>query len=807
MTTAPENKVTKPGIIESINLFFQQTAAFSYDHRWLVAFLCLALLSVCGYFASSVRFDNSFESYFDRSDPVYENFLTFRDDFGSDEIAYILYDAPDKEFGPWNIEVMKTLCKITDELEEKVPFIDRVISLSNVEFMEGVNDELRIYDLLDTFPESQQHLLTIRDKVLQKPMYINGLASKNGKYAAIMIEMEKSSIDPLEEIQIDPAQGNKLANLYPQATAKAIDDILNSYTSSGIRFYHTGDVALNSDYNTISQHESQFLGLISFVCIGLFLLFFFRSISGVAGPLAVVFLSILVVSGFIGLCGWQFDLMFIMLPTLIIAVGVADAVHILSDFKLNHLSLNDRREAIKRTAYLTGVPCLFTSITTTAGFLSMSISPIKSIKHFAIYSSVGVSAAFLLSITFLLVFLSFGKKKRNENNSIEKQSPNEKSIYLKRILLSITRFDIRHKGLIILISGVVFAIAFAGIFRLKVDSNFLSEFSDKVKIKRVTQFVDTVMGGSVSYSYVFDTGSKDGIMNPEALKAIERLQQKAEENDIVLKTYSIVDIMKDINKSLHNEDPAFYVIPESKNLIAQYFLLYEMSGGDELETYVTSDFSRANLEIRTVLAESSKVKQLVSELDVFMTDAVLSKYKPDATGMGALWFKLIDYIVESQLRGFTLAFIVISFMMCILFGSVRVGMICMIPNVSPVIITLGIMGWVGIPLDYVKLMIGCLSIGIAVDDTIHMVTRFQHEINETNDYQAALAASMSEVGRALFITSFVLIAGFLVFTFSVMASLIQFGILVAATILVALAADFFLLPALILVFKPFGKTS
>lgn len=784
-----------PDTIEQLNNMFRKTATFSFDHRRAVAVLCLILLAICGYLASSVRFDNSFESYFDRSDPVYERFLTFRDDFGSDEISYILYNAPDKEHGPWDLSVMRTIDEITGVLEEEVPFVKRVVSLPNSEFMEGRDDTLHINDLLDSFPETQKELLEIRRKVLDKPVYINGLVSRDGKNAAIIIEMEKSSIDPLSEIMIDPDKGSNLKNLYPQATGEAIDAVLKRYKDSGIQFYHTGDVPLNAAYNTISQTESEFLGLVSFVVIGIFLFFFFRTVTGIIGPLAVVFLSILISVAFIGICGWQFDLMFIMLPTILIAVGVADSVHIISDFKTHYRSLNNRREAIRKTAYLTGVPCLFTSLTTTAGFMSMSISPIKSIKHFAMYSGVGVLGAFFLSVTFLIVFLSFGK------NEVPVKSTVKKTDRLNRIMKAITVFNIRHKYPVIVFAVILFGFSVAGIMKLKVDSNFLSEFSDRVEVKRVTEYVDSVMGGSISYSYIFDTGKQDGVMDPKILKAIERLQQKAEADPIVLKTYSVTDIIKDINKSMHDEEQQYYRLPESPEMTAQYFLLYEMSGGDELENYVTPDFSRTNLEIRTLMADSSRVEELIEELDRFIDDE-LKTIQPQLTGMGALWYKLIDYIVQSQLRGFSLAFVVITIMMCILFRSIKVGLLSMIPNLSPVILTLGIMGWTGIPLDYVKLMIGCIAIGIAVDDTIHLVTRFQHAFRENGCYEKALEEAMSHVGRALFITSVVLICGFLVFTVSVMATLVQFGILVAATILVALAADFFLLPSLFLALKP-----
>ncbi|MBW1898976.1 MAG: MMPL family transporter, partial [Deltaproteobacteria bacterium] len=282
------------------------------------------------------------------------------------------------------------------------------------------------------------------------------------------------------------------------------------------------------------------------------------------------------------------------------------------------------------------------------------------------------------------------------------------------------------------------------------------------------------------------------------------LQNKANTMDTVMKTYSIVDLLKDINKSLHDEDPAYYILPETVEQAAQYLLIYEMSGGNELENYITTNYDSANLEVRTKLADASEIQKLVAELDRFLESRPVNGIKPVMTGMGALWFRLIDYIVQSQIRGFLLAFSVIAVMMCILFGSVRVGMLSMIPNLSPVVITLGIMGWAGIPLDYVKLMIGCLAIGIAVDDTIHLLARYQHEFRRTGNYEEALLHSMAHVGRALFITSIVLVSGFLVFLNSLMDSLAQFGVLVAATISVALLADFLLMPALVMVFKPFG---
>ena len=400
-----KNSVTT---VDFLKNWFALTGGTAYRHRWLVLLISLAVLGAAVFFGSDVRFNNSFNAYFDEKDPTYKAFLDFRDEFGSDEISYILYTAPLAEHGIWNIEVMRKIKILTQQLEKEVPFVKEVVSLTNAEFEEGKDGNLLVHDLLEHFPETQDSLLERKERVLNKPLYINGLTSRDGRFGAINLEMDKASIDPIDEIRHDPAKGDDMDNLYPQVTFDRIEEILASPEYDGLEFYHTGDVPLNASYNRISQTESTRLAIIAFAVIGVLLFFFFRNIMGVVGPLMIVFCSIFMAIGFVGICSWDFDLMFIMLPALLVAVGVADAVHFVSEYN-HYLDIeNDRKKAVQKTLFLVGVPCLFTSITTMAGFGSMSVSPIKAIKHFAIYSSVGVGAAFVLSVTLLVVLLSFG---------------------------------------------------------------------------------------------------------------------------------------------------------------------------------------------------------------------------------------------------------------------------------------------------------------------------------------------------------------------------------------------------------------
>ncbi|MDB4433344.1 MMPL family transporter, partial [bacterium] len=351
------------GYIETLSVGFERIGGWSCDHRWIVLCACLLLVVVHSLFVSNIRYDNSFGAFFDSDDPMFSAYLQFREDFGSDEISFIVYEAPDHPHGPWNLEVMGKIERLTLALGEEVPFIQEVTSLANVEFLEPMPGGIKIYDLLEEFPESQEALLEIKHKVLAKPLYVGGLVSADGNYAAIVIEMDRSMVDPPEEIRLDPEGGDGLDNFYPQASHNKIQEILSRPEYAGIRFHNTGDVPLNAAINTITEAESRSLGVASGVVIAILLLFFFRTPAAIVGPLAVVGLSVLASISLISMLGWEMDITYLMLPPLLIAIGVADSVHIISEFRAYHVDTGDRREAVRRTMYLVGTPCLLTSLT------------------------------------------------------------------------------------------------------------------------------------------------------------------------------------------------------------------------------------------------------------------------------------------------------------------------------------------------------------------------------------------------------------------------------------------------------------
>jgi len=506
-----------------------------------------------------------------------------------------------------------------------------------------------------------------------------------------------------------------------------------------------------------------------------------------------------------------------------------------------------------------------TSATTAVGFASMSFVPIKSIAHSGVYNAFGVMAAFAMSFTLLMALLSmsrrelaaigglfgaaaaalagayfgaspasavavgalaggvvaaatlaFGRRDAQAGAAALRADPTEGGARgarrggapgprLQAVLVAVARFDVRHRRAILAAFAAVFVWSAVGISRIVVDSNWLDDFSDEVPLKAVTERVDRVMGGVTNLIYLFDAGEAEGIKDPAVLREMERVEAIGISHaPLVRKGYSLVDILKDLNQAFHGGDPAYYVLPESRELVAQYLLLYEMSGGEDAQEYVSSDYRRASVELRLALAPTSRTGELVHAIDEELAAQPLEATRVDLTGIGALWIELLDYIVSSQVQGFTIAFAVIALMMAGVFRSFGIGVISMLPNIAPVALVMGLIGWAGVFLDYSKISIAAVAMGIAVDDTIHLISRYRHEFGRCGNYVDALVRALRDVGRALLVTSAALVCGFLVLLLSKLDSQATYGLLLAITIVAALVADFLLLPALILTFRPFG---
>lgn len=791
----------KSDYLHKADEMFGHLGLWMYGHKLIVLLCALGLLVTGLYFAGKTRADNGLDSFFDATDTAYNAYITYQDEFGSDEVAYILYTVPDSPHGPFDLDAMQRIAQLTEALEYEVPFVSDVTSLSNVEFITADGDFLEIHELALDMPEDQAGLQERGQAMMQKPGYRGAIVNNEATHGAIILEMTIAMNDPLDELRLDPEGGDGLANLYPQAAKHKIDEILSRPEYAGIDFYLSGDVLMNTAYNEIISHDTVRQTLLTLALVSIIAMICFRmQFLGLAGPLSVVILGLILTIGFMGLFGYEMGILFLIVPTFLIAIGVAQSVHLITEFNLMRAQGLGRREAVKQAMEHVAVPCFLAAFTTATAFLVMVTSKLRALSEMAVYQSVGVMLAFLASITVMVCYMSMGKDRPHKS-----VDPSEsKSGLLYHLLNHVAALNHKRPFAIMAVFGVILTGSVIGIGKLHVGFNFLEEFKPHTQFRQDTDYIQGVMGGMLNVVFIYDSGKADGIRNNGMLAHLEGLQAHAERSTIVEKSYSVVDILKDINQSFHGDDPAYYRLPESDELIAQYLLLYEISGGEELSDFVSGDYRRTTLELRVDITDSRHIKALLDDLDRYIAAHPAPGAEIRITGMGLLMVRIASYVAQSQMWGYGLAFGIIALVLCLAFRSARVGLLVMIPNLFPAVLVLGFMGLNGMQLDYFKLMVATVAIGIAVDDTVHISTRIRKEFHRCGDYEEAIRASLLTTGRALVVTTVILSLSFLVYTVSDMAVLSDFGILLSATIVSALLADLFLLPCLVLVLKPFG---
>lgn len=802
MANAEDNSLDKMDILLKIDQQFGRLGLWMYGHRLIVLLCTLGLLSAGLFFAAQTRTDNSFDSFFDEDNPAYSAYITYQDEFGSDEVAYILYNIPANEHGPFDLDVMQKISHLTEALELEVPFVDEVTSLTNVEFITADEDFLEIHELGLDMPKNQLALLEHRDAMMAKPSYRGSIIDDDATHGAIILEMTITSSDSLDKLMLDPEKGGQIDNLYPQVSNQKIMEILQRPEYDGIDFYRSGDVVMNTAYNEIVSDDGTLLTLLALVLVSIIALICFRmQLLGLVGPLTVALLGLVLTVGFMGLVGYKLGALFLITPILLIAIGVAQSVHLITEFNLMRSAGLSRQQAIKETMEHVAMPCLLAAFTTATGFLVMASSQLRALSELAIYLSAGVMLCFLSSITVMVVFMSMGKEGQlKPANSTQPQAG-----ILQRLLSQVVEINLKHPVAIVVMFSMLIATCIVGTSRLHVGFNFLDEFKPHTQFHRHTNYIQNIMGGMLNVVFIYDSKQPEGAKKRDILAHMDRLQSFADQSPIVKKSYSAVDILKDVNQSFHADNPAYYKLPDENDLIAQYLLMYEISGGRELTDYFSGDFQRTTLELRVDITDSSYIKELIVDLEHYLEANPASGADVRITGIGLLWVKMADYISQSQLRGYALAFIIIALVLSLAFRSFKVGMLAMIPNLFPVLVVLGMLGWFGIHLDYFRLLLATIAIGIAVDDTVHITTRLRKEFLLHRNYEKAISNSLLNVGRALVITTVILSLSFLVYLFSSMAVLSNFGILLSVTMVAALIGDLFLLPALVLLLKPFGE--
>jgi len=363
-------------------------------------------------------------------------------------------------------------------------------------------------------------------------------------------------------------------------------------------------------------------------------------------------------------------------------------------------------------------------------------------------------------------------------------------------------FNLKHPRWILLAAFLAVLIMGIGITRIRVEPSMVEYLKKNTRLRKDAEFLDEKLSGISSIEVVL-SGEQDSFKEPDVLRKMESLQEMAEDHPNVPVSYSIVTFLKLINRALNSDQPEYFRIPETRQAVAQSLLLYEMSGGTEIEGYTTIDYEMVRISMRTNQMKEEERKKLIETITEY-TDTNFSPFKVDITGFDNLVHEVTERITMTQIHSFGLAFLVILGFMFLLFG-IRGGLLSIIPNVFPIVFVLGLMGYAGFHLNIATAIIASIAIGIVVDDTIHYFTHFKYEFQECGERKTAMKKALQKVGPALCFTSFILALGFLIHLLSETRILFDFGILASFAVIMALLGDLFIGPTLLVKFRILKK--
>ena len=775
-------------------------------HRWLWIFLMLAGSAMLTTRIPLLEIETSSDDYLFDDDPAKVAYNAFRDQFGRDQLIFILLEPPEV----FDVEFLDWLAVFHREIEEEVLHLDEVTSLVNVRSVysrqrQSGEAELIVEDLLEEMPSSAADLAALRARVLATPAYIDSIISEDGRLTALQVKAYAYSTPEIEGGELSgfdeysPVGQRRLLSAGENTEfSRSLLEVIERHRRDDVDMYVTGQplVAYALTRSMASDVPRIFGGAL--VMVAVLIVGLFRRVSPVILSASMVCLSLLSTLGISQLLGIPISLPTQILPSFMLAVGVGYAVHVLTSFLRALAECGDRDAAIEIALRHVGLPLLLTALTTAAGLISFVVAEMETALQLGVIGAVGVFVTFFHCIILLPAMLSLLPfRSGRSRNGVEGGN----------FLLTVcARVSVRHPRKLVAGAIVLALTSLALLPSLDYSADPMRYFERDHWLRKSTAFADAEMGGMQSLELVIDTGRTNGLHEVEVLERIDAISSLLgtfrDEGELVGRSWSFLQPLKETHQALNDNRSEFYAISEDPQLVAQELLLFENSGSDDLESLVDNDFSKARVSIITGWEDGVEKHRFISRVRDRLVGSMGDLAEVHLTGAVAMIARVATASSETLIRSYTLALILITPLMVILIGSLRAGLVSMVPNLIPILATLAMMVVVGIELDLFTILGACIAIGLAVDDSIHFISGFQRHLAKTGDPERAIELTMESTGRALLFTSVVLVAGFAVLGLSSMANLGYLGMSTAYAIAVAFVLDVTVTPALLVLTHP-----
>ena len=760
--------------------------------RWIVIVMSVLVVAVATMGVTQLEFSANYRIFFDEDNPQLLGLEALENTYGKNENVVFLI-VPDD--GDATSEDALTAAAWLTKAAWNTPFSRRVDSLANFQYTIADGDDLYVRDLVDpqelSGAEARAH---IRDIALSDPRIAGSILGLNGDVSVVNVTVELPE-DGLLEAVADVAE-------FAKALAAEVEERF-----PGMDLRVVGTVMVNQTFLEASVSSQMIFLPASLLLMALILGVLTRSWAGVVGTGIVIVFSIL---GSVGLGVWlglPFSPPVAPAPTIVLMIVVANCVHLLVALQQRLRAGDSRRDAIVEAVRLNLHPVFLASLTTTLGFLSMNFSEVPPYRDLGNFVAIGIVASFILSVTFMPAVLSLLPLRAPRDRRLLPamlsllpfRAARERRLRLPQT--SVLADNVLRYRKALFLGWVVFVLAMAAaIPRNELNDVLVHFFDEGVEFRQDTDFMDEHLSGNTLLEYSLEAHAEGGATDPLFLADVSNFAEWYREQAPVRHVAVITDTFRQLNRSMHGDDPAAYRIPESQELVAQYLLLYELSLPQGLDVNNQIDRSRSATRV-SVSAETLSSQELLDLND--HAEAWLKENAPhvasvNSTGPAALFAYIGQRNIRAMLIGTLVVLLAISAILLFAFRSLRLGLISIVPNLVPAALGFGVwglaVGQVGLSLSVVVAM----TVGIVVDDTVHFLSKYRRARQELGQSsEEAVRYSYDTAGRAVFTTTIVLVAGFLIFAFSPFVPTAQVGLLTAMIIAFAFIADLTLLPVLL----------
>ena len=753
--------------------FIQRYISFVITHPWRIFIMTLLVVMSAGSGGRFIEFTNDYRVFFSEENPELQAFEEMQNIYTkTDNVLFVIAPEDNNVF---NSSTLNMISELT-ELSWQIPYSTRVDSITNFQHTVAKEDDLLVGNLVDRRATlSLNDISYVREVALNEPLLVNRLVSASGHVTGVnvTIQLPGMSLTEVPEVaQFARELKRTLEANYPNH-----------------KIYITGLAMMNNAFGESSQNDMTSLVPMMFLTIIVVLGILLRSFSATISSIMMIFFTIIFAMGLMGWLGWKLTPASASAPTIIMTMAVADTVHLLVTFLHNLRKGMNKADAIADSLRINIQPIFITSVTTAIGFLSMNFSDVPPFHDLGNVVAIGVLFAFVLSVTTLpamVILMPMRIKVREEQKN--------------GVMNSVANIVIEHRKFLLLVMGLIAIFLIAFLPQNKLDDGFVEYFDESVDFRQATDFSSQNLSGIYTIQYSLDQGGSGGVSEPKFLENVEIFSEWLRAQDEVMHVQTITDTFKRLNKNMHADDPDFYRLPASRELAAQYLLLYELSlpYGLDLNDQIGIDKSQTRLIITLENLYTEEMLGLEKRMSDWL-DSNIEDVSYTVASPSLMFAHIGKRNVNSMLAGTTLALIVISFILILALRSRRIGLISLAPNLIPAGMAFGLwglmVGQVGLSLSVVAGM----TLGIVVDDTVHFLSKYLRARREKGmDEKEAVRYAFNTVGVALWVTSLVLVMGFLVLSQSHFSLNSDMGAMAAITIAIALIMDFLFLPPLLM---------